>query len=327
MAKVNQILGVADMEPAQVELLLNKYELRQTLRQAGLSQVDSMLLSERTLTELQAKGKAAFIKPVTGIASYGTFRLTADKRWQDIEKIQKEISADLRFRAIFSANRGFMAEDYIPGKEFSFEMIAFDGQPFVIAIHEKVEVDESGTAVLENACVAPPIHLDEVQLRKARTWIARIFQHLHLQWGCYHLEARCYNDHWEVIEINPRVGGSLISPSVSLLTQGVSMTQLWLDNLLYQEHKEKLQQKARLSKFDQGTETHQPTLMSSYFRVYFAQPGRIRAIHQENCFLEPDLVQVSLKANTEVVETAREVFLDRFYGLSHKTKEMNCFQN
>ncbi|MBH8563565.1 ATP-grasp domain-containing protein [Nostoc sp. CENA67] len=309
MAKANQILGVADMEPAQVELLLNKYQLRQQLNQAGLSQVNSVLLDEHTWIDLQAKGKPAFIKPVTGIASYATFRLTTDKSWQDIEKIQSEIATDLIYSSIFSANRGFMAEDYIPGQEFSFEIIAVDGQPFVVAIHEKIEVDESGSAVLENACVAPPINLNESQLPKARAWIETIFQHLQLQWGCYHLEARCYNDHWEVIEINPRVGGALISPSVSILTQGVSMTQLWLNNLLYQTAEEQLQQKAQLAKFDLGTETYQQSPMSSYFRVYFAHAGRIRTIQQNICCLEPELVQVSLKSGTEVVETAREVFL------------------
>lgn len=309
MAKANQILGVADMEPAQVEFLLNKYELRQQLNQAGLSQVDSVLLNEHTWVDLQAKGKPAFVKPVTGIASYATFRLTTDKSWQDIEKIQNEIATDLTYSSIFSANRGFMAEDYIPGQEFSFEIIAVDGQPFVVAIHEKIEVDESGSAVLENACVAPPINLDKVQLKKARAWIEPIFQHLQLQWGCYHLEARCYNHHWELIEINPRVGGALISPSVSILTLGISMTQLWLNNLLYQTAEEQLQQKKQLAKFDLGTETYQQSPMSSYFRVYFAQAGRIRTIQQNICCLEPDLVQVSLKTGTEVVETAREVFL------------------
>lgn len=309
MAKANQILGVADMEPAQVELLLNKYKLRQQLNQAGLSQVDSVLLNEQTWVDLQAKGKPAFVKPVTGIASYATFRLTTDKSWQDIEKIQSEIATDLTYSSIFSANRGFMAEDYIPGQEFSFEIIAVDGQPFVVAIHEKIEIDESGSAVLENACVAPPINLDEVQLKKARAWIEPIFQHLQLQWGCYHLEARCYNDHWEIIEINPRVGGALISPSVSILTLGISMTQLWLNNLLYQTDEEQLQQKKQLAKFDLGTGTYQQSPMSSYFRVYFAQTGRIRTIQQNICCLEPDLVQVSLKTGTEIVETAREVFL------------------
>jgi hypothetical protein len=309
MAKANQILGIADMEPAQVELLLHKYELRQQLSQAGLSQVNSVLLDEQTWNELQAKGKAAFVKPVTGIASYGSFPLTPDKRWQDIEQIQSDIADDLRYRAIFSANRGFMAEDYIPGQEFSFEIIAINGHPFVVTIHEKVEVDESGAAVLENACVAPPISLDEVQLHQARAWIDRIFHNLQLQWGCYHLEARCHCNHWEVIEINPRVGGALISPSVRILTQGVSMTELWLDSLLYQQREEQLQQQSRLANFDLGTDTYQPTPVSTYFRVYFAKPGCIKAINREYCCWEPELVQVSLKVGTKIVQTAREVFL------------------
>lgn len=321
MAKANQMLGVADMEPTQVELLLHKYELRQQLRQAGLSQVNSVLLDEQTWNDLQGKGKAAFVKPVTGIASYGSFPLTPDKHWQNIEQIQTDIADDLKYRSIFSANRGFMAEDYIPGQEFSFEIIAIDGHPFVVTIHEKVEVDESGAAVLENACVAPPISLDEVQLQKARAWIDRIFHNLQLQWGCYHLEARCHHNYWEVIEINPRVGGALISPSVRILTQGVSMTELWLDSLLYQQPEEQLQQQTRLANFDLGSDTYQPISVSSYFRVYFAKSGRIKAINQEYCCLEPELVQVFLKAGTEVVQTAREVFLGQALWILHQDRK------
>jgi hypothetical protein len=151
--------------------------------------------------------------------------------------------------------------------------------------------------------------LDNVQLLEARAWIIKILQHLKLQWGCYHLEARCHNNNWEIIEINPRVGGALISQSVKVLTQGISMTQLWLDSLLYQEPEEQLQQKVRLATFDLGTDSYQPTPMTSYFRVYFAKPGRIKEITRGRCSLEPKLVQVSLKTGTEVVETAREVFL------------------
>jgi predicted ATP-grasp superfamily ATP-dependent carboligase len=309
MAKANQRLGVADMPPAQIELLLNKYKLRQQLRQSGLSQVNAVLLDSQTWADLQTKGKAAFIKPVTGIASYGTFRLAPNRHWQEIEHIQADIAADPMYRSIFSSALGFMAEDYIAGQEFSFEIIATAGSPFVVAIHEKLELDESGSAVLENACVSPPVHLNENQLKDARTWITQVFWHLDLQWGCYHLEARCNEGHWEVIEINPRVGGSLISPSVKVLTQGFSMTQLWLDNLLCQQPDQQIQQKIRLAAFDVGTETYQSTPMSSYFRVYFAQPGCIQSIRQETCCLEPDLVQVSLQAGTEVIERAREVFL------------------
>jgi predicted ATP-grasp superfamily ATP-dependent carboligase len=309
MAMANQELGVADMSLAQIELLLNKYELREQLRQAGLSQANAVLLNAQTWADLQAKGKAVFVKPVTGIASYGTFRLTPNKRWQDIAQIQANIAADPTYRSIFSGNRGFMAEDYIPGQEFSFEIIVTAGSPSVVAIHEKLELDESGSAVLENACVSPPVHLDNRQLQDARAWIAQLFEHLQLRWGCYHLEARCHKGHWEVIEINPRVGGALISPSVKVLTQGISMTQLWLNNLLYQQPDQQVQQEARLAALDVGTDTYQPTLVSSYFRVYFAEPGLIRAIHQAPCCLEPELVQISLQPGTEVVERAREVFL------------------
>jgi predicted ATP-grasp superfamily ATP-dependent carboligase len=309
MARANQELGVADMSLAQIELLLNKYELRQQLRQAGLSQTNAVLLNAQTWSDLQAQGKAVFVKPVTGIASYGTFRLTPDKRWQDIAQIQADIATDPTYRSIFSGDRGFMAEDYIPGQEFSFEIIATAGSLSVVAIHEKLELDESGSAVLENSCVSPPVHLNERQIRDAQAWVAQLFDHLQLHWGCYHLEARCHNGHWEVIEINPRVGGALISPSVKVLTQGISMTQLWLNNLLYQQPEQQMQQKAYLAIFDVGTDTYQPTPVSSYFRVYFAEPGRIRSIHQAPCCLEPELVQVSLQPGTEVVERAREVFL------------------
>jgi predicted ATP-grasp superfamily ATP-dependent carboligase len=309
MARANQALGVADMTLAQIQLLSNKYELRQQLRRFGLSQVQAVLLNARTWAELQAQNRAVFIKPVKGIASYGTFPLTPERHWQEIAQIQADMEADLTYRAIFSDQKGFMAEDYIPGLEFSFEIITTDGSPFVIAIHEKLELEQTGTAVLESACVSPPLHLNAEQLRSARTWIAQLFHHLQLHWGCYHLEARYNAGDWEVIEINSRVGGALISPSVKVLTQGFSMTQLWLDNLLYQQPEQKMQQKSWLATFDIGTATYQPPSTSSFFRVYFAESGWIRSIDEVPCCIVPEIVQISLQPGTEVVERAREVFL------------------
>lgn len=69
-----------------------------------------------------------------------------------IEEWQSEIAADVTFRSIFSANRGFMAEDYIAGQEYSFEIIAVDGHSFVVAIHEKVESAKFASCRYVDSC-------------------------------------------------------------------------------------------------------------------------------------------------------------------------------
>lgn len=265
------------------------------------------------------------MKPVSGIASFGTFPLTADTTWGDVERITAEARSDTVYADVFTARPGpgtpqaeadrgarpgmdFLVEDYVPGREFSFEVIAVDAEPYVVAVHEKCEVTETAGTVLENACVSPPVSLSQEEVAAGIHWVTRVLDVLDLDWGCFHVEARHTASGWDLIEVNPRVGGSLISPSVAALTGGPGLLDLWLDSLLTADRPDGFGATLRNLSFAADGTT--PCRSVTFFRVFFAEPGTIRAVGlTDDLPLEPVVAHVLLEPGDVVQSSSREVFL------------------
>jgi hypothetical protein len=165
-------------------------------------------------------------------------------------------------------------------------------------------VTEASGAVLENACTSPPRSLDPAATAEGIAWIGDLLAHLELRWGCFHIEARHDGSHWDLIEVNPRMGGSLISPSVRELNGEAGLLDLWLDLLLAPADPGR---PARLSFRADGTT---PAPYATFFRVFFAEPGRIARIGvSDDLPLAPVLTQILLTEGETVEPRSREVFL------------------
>jgi hypothetical protein len=140
----------------------------------------------------------------------------------------------------------------------------------------------------------------------------RIFKELGLGWGCFHLEARYDGEQWDLIEINPRVGGCLISPSVKALNGAASLLELWLDLLIASADKysavlEELGRKFEtLSYRTDGTPS---SGHATFFRAYFAKPGKLEFVESREVEPAPIVRQLFLKAGDEIAQSSREVFL------------------
>ncbi|MFF7373600.1 ATP-grasp domain-containing protein [Streptomyces tricolor] len=363
MALANARLGVPDLDDKQVLQLRDKLTLRNRLADAGLSRARATVLTPQTLAARRREGGRYFVKPVSGIASFGTFPLTPDTTWEDLERIAAEARADTVYASAFTTDpdphdpaappppapapasaaadsgaprhtpttptsptaphaaphgtahatgRGtngmdFLIEDYIPGREFSFEVLVVDHEPHVVAVHEKCEVTETAGTVLENACVSPPTSLTPQQTAAGIRWVSSVLDTLGLGWGCFHIEARHTPSGWDLIEVNPRVGGSLISPSVAALTGGPGLLDLWLDLLLAARRPAAYRTTlAGLSYTADGTT---PSPNATFFRVFFAGPGTIRTVTvNDDLPLPPALSHVLLQPGDVVESAAREVF-------------------
>ncbi|WP_191091528.1 ATP-grasp domain-containing protein [Affinibrenneria salicis] len=310
MALANQQLGVTDLPVKQVDLLRDKLTLRNQLNACGLSRTRATLLTPALLPQMACGDHRYFIKPRVGLASCGTFSPCAQTHWRDLEAIRGEIGRDPVYQSAFGAVVQFIAEDYLPGKEYSFEVIALAGQPHVMAIHEKCELTEVSAAVLEDACVSPPVSLTPDDCQRAIAWIHRLFEQLELREGCFHVEARSQDGGWEVIEINPRVGGSFISHSVGIQNGQQDMLAIWLDTLLSQRSQHaRLQQQAKLNALAFKVRSDSVTQRGTFFRVYFAHRGRIDSISLRTPPHEPLLSQLFLHEGDEITDASREIFL------------------
>ena len=91
MALANEYLGIKDITNDCVSLLTNKFELRKKLFQHGLSNILVEPLTEKVFNAYQQQAVAKFIKPFRGIASFGTFKLTAELCWNDIISLQQQL--------------------------------------------------------------------------------------------------------------------------------------------------------------------------------------------------------------------------------------------
>lgn len=339
MALANARLGVPDLDEKQVLDLRDKLTLRNRLADAGLSRGRASVLTPETLAERQREGSRYFVKPVSGIASFGTFPLTADTTWTDVERIAAEARSDTVYSSAFIAQPGsdstmgpgshahpavdegmgpragsshggmeFLVEDYVPGREFSFEIIVVDAEPHIVAVHEKCQVTETAGTVLENACVSPPTSLSQEEIAAGIRWVTSVLDVIDLDWGCFHVEARHGASGWDLIEVNPRVGGSLISPSVAALTGGPSLLDLWLDSLLATDQPADFSKALKSLSFaaDGTTQCRNVT----FFRVFFATPGTIRAVGlNDDLPLQPVVSHVLLEPGDIVHSSSREVFL------------------
>ncbi|MBR8302804.1 ATP-grasp domain-containing protein [Burkholderia dolosa] len=310
MAYANGLQGIADLPWQLADALRDKLQVRTRLHEAGLSHVIARKLTPDTLAVLQRDGRPYFVKPVRGIASYGAFRLAPDTTWATLDAIVAKARADTVYTSVLGEAIEFLAEDYISGNEFSFEVLVAQGRPYVVGIHEKCQLTELDGTVLEDSCTSPPHSLSRAQTAAGIAWIGALLAELRLDWGCFHIEARFDGIRWELIEVNPRVGGALISRSVKALNGQAGVLELWLDLMVSQTaavpSKAYVDTLAALSYHADGTP---PTPDATFFRVYFAVPGRIERIDVQPTDPPPLLTQVLLKPGDEIEPAAREVFL------------------
>jgi len=323
MAAANAALGTYDIDAQQALALRNKLNVRNQLADAGLSQARAHALTAPVLQTLQAQSARYFIKPIHGIASYAAFPLREDTTWKALETLRLASVEDTVYASAFNDGLQFMAEDYIAGQEFSFETLLIDGQTHVVAIHEKYEVTETADTVLEDSCTTPPASLDQAQIAAGLQWLEKVLKCMALRWGCYHIEARFTGQHWDLIEINPRVGGSLISHSVEAVTHGHSMLSLWLDLLLasQDDHAPRDALAQQLNAFQWQADGTSAQSVATFFRVYFAQPGTLSSVELNELPLAPSVKHILLKAGDVIPAHAREVFLGQLLWTFDRSRQ------
>jgi hypothetical protein len=316
MAHANAVLGVPDLTMAKIDGLRDKLALRNRLNDAGLSRLRAQLLTPEVMERFQASGGRYFVKPASGIASYGAFPLRAETTWSMIQRIQDEAKEDVIYRSMLNEAQTFLIEEYLVGSEFSFELIVVDGHLYTVGIHEKCEVTETDLTVLENTCTSPPYSIDLAAVSSGIAWIRAMFEHLELDWGCFHVEARFDGERWDLIEINPRVGGSLISNSVKAQNGEHGMLDLWVDLLtahgvdsvsgVPHDGEAYIDRLSALSYTDDGASS---TNKATFFRVYFASPGTVAQVGVREMDPAPITTHILLKTGDKIANTSREVFL------------------
>ena len=313
MAELNERLGARDSAEAALRLCLDKYELRRHLFAEGLSEVRLHRLAPGVTPELDPSA-SWFVKPVRGASSFATFVLNDVNDLADLPALQEQMRADRRMKAIFMDRYDFLVEEYVEGPEFSFETFVLDGRIHHLCVHEKARVERLERTTLEGMSVSPPVSLDRELVLEGADHVTGCLAALAghgLTAGVFHIEVKYWESRkrWEIIEINPRMGGSLINASVQTVT-GHSPLDLWTESLLLPDGErdafhDRLTRASQLEALRTGAPTRATVFLSKYGRK-----GRtVDAIRFEPPTRPPRILRVHVAEGTELEASDRGICL------------------
>lgn len=309
MAELNATLGARDASAASLALALDKFRCRTFLREAGLSEVACELIETGAAVPDLDPSRRWFVKPVRGAASFGCFILAHPDDLRDLPEMQAQMHNDGKLSSIFMGKFGFFAEEYVEGPEFSFEIAAAD-RPRVVCVHEKARVERLQRTTLESMSISPPVSLPEATLQEGAAFVSECLSRIGLTNGAYHVEMKYWEARrrWEIIEINPRMGGSLINASTERIT-GVSMLELWLRSLL-------LHDAAGLAGFhgfvdgvaQAGRAAAENGERATVFVSKYGQKGRtVASIEYDAGGRTPDVLELHVKAGATLENSDRAI--------------------
>lgn len=305
MAQLNQQLGILDCHPDMLDRALDKLTMRQTLRQHGLSKIESWLLNEEQFSILQQQELSLFVKPRCGVGSFGCFRLTENSSWLHLQQLAAELARDDFLKVAHLGRFEFIAEQFIDGTEFSYEVVAHDGSYFTLAIHEKTGLEARDNTVLENVDISPSLTLSQPQMLAGADFIEQCLRCMELTEGAFHVEVRYEQskDRWEIIEINPRIGGGFINSSVAEITQGTSALDAWLSVLVRKTSKETID--IDLAKLHNNFTT---PLQATIGHYVFGVPGKtVTRIEMQQKNTQPKALNKHAKVGDVLPDLSREI--------------------
>ncbi|MFF3196208.1 ATP-grasp domain-containing protein [Streptomyces misionensis] len=313
MAEFNEKLGARDSTQAALRLCLDKFELRRYLFAEGLSEVRVNRLAPGAIPELDPDTRW-FVKPVRGASSFATFVLDDIGDLAELPAIQEQMRADRRMKAIFMDRYDFLVEEYVEGPEFSFETVVLDGRVHHLCVHEKARVERLERTTLEGMSVSPPASIDRELVLEGSDHVTRCLAALAgrgLTAGVFHIEVKYWESRkrWEIIEINPRMGGSLINPSTQTVT-GYSLLDLWTESLLLPDGErdafcDRLTRASQLEALRTGAPTRATVFLSKY-----GEKGRtIDEIRFEPPTRPPRILRLHVVEGTELDASDRGICL------------------
>ncbi|MFI8962682.1 ATP-grasp domain-containing protein [Streptomyces sp. NPDC053493] len=209
-ARINEELGLNGESVDTVELLLDKWRMRQLLAAKDISPVASAVgRSAQDLRDfVKAHGFPVIVKPVRESGSVGVFRVRDEA---DIDAVAEQYrSLDDEQWAVgdlFSDDsfEEFLVEEYLDGPEVSVETLSFDGRHVVVAVTDKAAFG-GGSGFVELGLSQPSIHPADT-LREVELLVSDFLDAVGLRNGPAHTEIRLTSRGPRIIESHNRIGG------------------------------------------------------------------------------------------------------------------------
>ncbi|WP_406503720.1 ATP-grasp domain-containing protein [Streptomyces sp. NBC_00212] len=201
---VRERLGLPGQDPASVRLVRDKAQLRRRLYEHGLSRADGSPLSpaDDAATLAADLGLPLVVKDSAGTGSEHVWLARTEA---ELAAVLDEVRrSDLRGRAI--------AEPYFRGPLFSVETLTWQGRTRVIGVSSRIL---SAPPVFREEALAFPVALPPAVARDVDHWIEQVLKAVGYTEGFAHTEFIMTDTGFELVEINPRLGGALIGEEIS----------------------------------------------------------------------------------------------------------------
>ncbi len=203
-AKVAIELGLRFTRPSTVQLLKDKWAMRQLLAAHGVSPVRAA--AGTTLAEIEAflrdVASPAILKPIDGGGSFGIALVSSP-----------EDAAAALARLHELSVRSFIVEEYLTGPEISVEAFSFAGEHVVIACTDKLTTEAEGFLELGHAI---PAQLDPATRAEVAALTVRLLEIVKYTDGPSHTEIKLTPQGPRIIEGHDRMGGDHINELVRL---------------------------------------------------------------------------------------------------------------
>jgi biotin carboxylase len=219
-AEIAEMLGLGGTPLSTVDMLLNKWQMRQHLNSLGISPVAAAVgETEQDLRDfVEAHGLPVVVKPIMEAGSIGIFAV------RDTAELDSVLA---RFRMLgdqFSDDElagpldRFLMEEYLDGPEISVETLSFDGRHVVVAITDKLSTEQG---FIEIGHSMPSRHPSPL-LREAEQLVGTFLDAVGLRDGPGHTEIKLTSRGPVIIESHNRVGGDRIN-ELAEVAVGVDM--------------------------------------------------------------------------------------------------------
>lgn len=214
---VSERLGLRYNSVSTVNLTTNKILMRQALVKADLNEPRSAFIKDPSLKPDDFK-YPLIVKPSVSSASRGVTLVTAECEFK---------SAFYRAREYSKEGENILIEEFIPGEQYSIEVISYEGVHYVVAIVKEVLSD--APYYMERMDVIS-VDTNKKLLHQAQDFIQRLLDELGVKYGPSHIEVKVDDGEIRLIEVASRSG--LLRDRLIRYANGSDYNKLILDSYL-----------------------------------------------------------------------------------------------
>lgn len=207
-------LGIPCNSEWTEKVTINKYLMRQAMKEAGVDSPNFMLVDKNmTLQEVKAAIKEftypLIVKPIDLSSSRGVFKIDAESNLEEA----------IEYAMSWSEEKKIILEEFVDGPEYSGDSIAYAGKYKLLAVTEK---HTTGAPHFVETGHKQPAPLTAEMRKKVEDTLYKAFAALKIEYGAIHPEFRI-NPEGRVLfmEIATRMGGDCIGSDLVAISTGM----------------------------------------------------------------------------------------------------------